>query len=105
MILLFFLTDKEAPDLQCPEDISLQVFTGNTSVRVYWDEPMVSDNSEGVVHVTSFHKSGDLFQFGSTEVDYIASDESGNINGCKFTVTIEGKNNLCDKNHTNNNVK
>ena len=72
----------------------MQVFTGNTSVSVYWDEPIISDNSGGVVHVTSFHKSGELFEFGNTEVDYIASDESGNINGCKFTVAIEGDYNL-----------
>ena len=63
---------------------------GQPSAVVTWDEPdTVTDNS-GSVTLTSNYQSGDTFPIGSTDVEYIATDQSGNSAAVEFVVTVKG---------------
>lgn len=55
--------------------------------NVSWTDPVVEGC--GTVTLTSNHKRGDIFQLGTTEVIYTATDESGNSTSCKFNVVVK----------------
>ena len=58
-----------------------------TSAKVSWVEPRVTDNS-GVVSVTVTHQPGSAFDAGTTPVTYSAIDPSGNQATCSFDVSV-----------------
>lgn len=55
--------------------------------KVFWTKPVAEDNSL-VVTVTSSHEPNSVFDLGVTEVNYTAVDGSGNVEECRFTVTV-----------------
>ena len=74
----------------CPSDIIDNATT--YELRVYWQEPTATDNSGVVPSVSSTRRSGSFFAVpSSSEVLYIAKDESGNEATCSFRITLKRK--------------
>ena len=82
--------DLEPPSIQCPDDIFVDVYTGNISSPVSWDPIEATDNSGQEVQILGSHTSGDIFTVGSTAVIFTGIDESGNGASCTFSITLEG---------------
>ena len=72
----------------CPGTI-YQLIAG-TEEAITWKEPEFTDNVK-VDSVVSSKKSGDIFQLGSTNVEYTARDETGNVARCSFVVSLKRK--------------
>jgi len=79
-------TDFQAPIIQCPDDITVQI-TDNDSAVVTWDAPVATDTCL-VVTVSGSHNSGDNFAVGTTTVTYSATDDSGNTSTCSFDINV-----------------
>ncbi|XP_041454283.1 mucin-3A-like isoform X39 [Lytechinus variegatus] len=71
----------------CPSDIVVDAVFGSSDVSVTWTEPSATDDS-GSVSSTQSANPGDSFPFGSTEVEYVFSDSSGNMATCTFNVIV-----------------
>ncbi|XP_070537273.1 hyalin-like [Ptychodera flava] len=86
---LFTVTviDDEPPTILCPDNIDVAPEPGEATVVVNWTQPNATDNS-GYVTVTSDYESGTEFSIGSTSIHYNASDPSGNMDSCRFNVTV-----------------
>ena len=81
--------DTTAPMITCPADISLNSTTSPVcGANPSWTVPTASDNCDMNVQVTSSFTPGDFFPLGTTIVTYYAEDNAGNIDSCKFNVTI-----------------
>ncbi|XP_071489593.1 uncharacterized protein [Diadema antillarum] len=86
--LVASVVDNTAPVISnCPNDISLTVGAGVTSVPVSWTEPSAVDETSAVT-VTQSSTPGSSFGLGQTQVSYVFSDASGNNAFCIFTITI-----------------
>jgi len=72
----------------CPPDIAAVAPFGETSVAVDWTEPHFDDAVSGIFSVTSTHDPGDVFEVGTTEVTYTATDNVGRVATCSFNVTV-----------------
>ena len=82
------IVDTEAPVIShCPTNFTYVHTDGEIDPAPRWDAPMITDNCE-VDTITSTRESGDVFPFGSSEITYWVTDESGNINSCTFTVEV-----------------
>ncbi|MFZ6052671.1 HYR domain-containing protein, partial [Halocola ammonii] len=80
------VTDDEAPELTCPDDII------QCEQTVTFDAPMAVDNCEiNTFDQTSSNifQSGDTFPIGITTLEYTAEDIHGNLSTCSFTVEVE----------------
>ncbi|XP_033127158.1 hyalin-like [Anneissia japonica] len=102
----FTVIDIEPPIITCPTNITnyqdtyygiirTAIDPGSSTSTVTWDYPTVSDNSEGQVNVTSSYQSGESFPakfYPPYEVEYIAEDEWGNRNSCKFYFLVTDNN-------------
>ena len=72
------------------KDLTVSNDPGKAFALVTWNEPdTVTDNS-GSVTLTSNYQSGDTFPIGSTDVEYTASDQSGNFASVEFVVAVKG---------------
>ncbi|XP_033122853.1 sushi, von Willebrand factor type A, EGF and pentraxin domain-containing protein 1-like [Anneissia japonica] len=103
--IYFIVIDIEPPIITCPTNITNYYDTyygiiravidpGSSTSTVTWDYPSLSDNSGSKVNVTTSHQSGERFPpkfYPPYEVEYIAEDESGNRNSCKFYFLVTGK--------------
>lgn len=83
------VTDREAPAISCPADISIAFDGTGTSFVVNYPAPTVSDNQPGVT-VTCAPPSGSAFPLGVTTVTCAAVDAAGNRATCSFKVTVSG---------------
>ena len=82
--------DNEAPTIECPEDITVNVAFGTTSSIVEYETVNVTDNcGETTITMTSGIASGGEFPLGDTTITYTVTDINGNESTCQFTVTIE----------------
>ncbi|KAL9973471.1 hypothetical protein ACROYT_G019936 [Oculina patagonica] len=96
MFLITFATaavvDQEPPVFtNCPSDIVVDDAT-TSEMRVNWQQPTVTDNSGVPPSVTSNKAPGSLFSVpGSYEIIYTATDGSGNLATCSFTITLKVK--------------
>lgn len=82
-------SDEQAPILvYCPEPIYESIARNEEALT--WREPEFIDNVK-VVKVESSKKSGDTFQIGSTNVEYTAFDDAGNLVRCSFVVNLKRK--------------
>jgi len=61
---------------------------GGCTATATWAAITVSDNCTVTPIVSQSHASGSFFPFGNTTVTYTASDLSGNVGTCKFTVKV-----------------
>ncbi len=65
------------------------VAPGTTSSTVTWTTPIATDN-DGVKSLVSNNQSPAVFPLGSHSIFYVATDNSGNVRQCAFTVTVTG---------------
>jgi hypothetical protein len=80
--------DVQPPTITgCPSNISMNNAPGQCDRQIFWNAPTASDNCSGVTFSTS-HIPGSTFPVGSTNVTYTATDASGNISTCVFSVTV-----------------
>ena len=80
--------DVEGPTwVNCPGDITVSNDSGQCAAVVSWLPPFAFDNC-GASSDTSNFNPGDLFPVGTTTVIYTATDTSGNVSECVFTVTV-----------------
>jgi len=80
------VVDNQPPELQCPDTIFAEAAPGLCGASVSYAIP-ATDNCPDVV-VTTTRSSGSHFMIGSTPVDVIAVDASGNADSCTFIVTV-----------------
>lgn len=77
--------DETAPIQTCPNDI----FSNFCSFPVDYPVPTAEDNCADVlVELIAGLLSGEVFPTGTTSVEYLATDPSGNETTCSFTVTV-----------------
>ncbi|XP_071804379.1 uncharacterized protein [Asterias amurensis] len=83
------IIDIEPPTIHnCPGSLSASIIDVQMSkTRVYWNEPNVTDNTNKF-SLAPTHMPGDFFDYGETDVKYIARDMSNNENHCNFKVTV-----------------
>jgi len=101
--------DKEAPEISCPVSISvLGTYNnaGQCKAVVNNIPPIVSDNCPMTTVAYTFtgattgqgiaDASGSTFMFGTTTVQYVATDMAGNQDTCKFNVKVFCEDTCCD---------
>jgi gliding motility-associated-like protein len=71
---------------KCPADISIKANAEGVA-SVYWTEPTATTQC-GKVTITGSHKSGTLFNIGTNEIEYEATDDTGNSAYCSFSVVV-----------------
>ena len=81
------VNDIEDPVISCPADIELDLPPYSTGQNVDYDPPVTSDNC-GVDSVDCQPPSGDLFPAGTTPVNCIVYDPTGNSATCSFNVIL-----------------
>jgi hypothetical protein len=82
------VNDTEAPKITCPPNqIGITASPRDPSVTVTYPAPTISDNSPGATLVCT-PASGSVFPVGTTTVNCVATDTSGNTANCSFTVTV-----------------
>ncbi|NOS56851.1 MAG: HYR domain-containing protein [Cyclobacteriaceae bacterium] len=72
-----------------PSDITVQAT--DCGAVVFWVEPTADDNCPAGVTVTKDHSPGETFPIGTTTVNYLARDVSGNTSPYSFRVIVEDK--------------
>lgn len=70
----------------CPADLSLEA-NEHRVAKAVWVPPTASIAC-GEVFVTSSHQPEELFDIGTTEVEYKATAKSGNTTSCRFKVIV-----------------
>lgn len=81
--------DNEDPFITCPDDIVIDVASGDCDATVIYDTPTATDNCAiADVVLTSGLASSSEFPAGETTVTYTATDVNGNTAECSFTVTV-----------------
>ncbi len=80
------VVDTQLPVITCPANIIVSNTAGQCGAIVNFT-PTATDNCPGVV-VTSSPASGSFFPVGTTTVTSTATDASGNIKTCQFTVRV-----------------
>ncbi|HEY5747281.1 MAG TPA: HYR domain-containing protein [Chryseolinea sp.] len=73
---------------KCPADISLATPSASGNTIVEWTPPLATDECT-LTSFQSTHQPGDIFPMGATAVTYTATDKSGNMTTCVFTVKVE----------------
>jgi hypothetical protein len=74
--------------IKCPTDIVRTIANDTGCVVVNWAEPIVKDETESVVTVSSNIKNGSCFPVGTTIVAYNAKNAKGNTANCSFYVSV-----------------
>ena len=80
------VNDTELPTVTCPANITVNNTAGQCGAVVNFT-PTATDNCPGVT-ITSSPASGSFFPVGLTTVTVTATDASGNIKTCQFTVRV-----------------
>jgi hypothetical protein len=80
------VNDEEPPIVTCPSDIVVGNDPGVCGAVVDFNILTIDNCPNPTVTVT--HPSGSLFGIGTTPVQVIVSDASGNADTCQFTVTV-----------------
>ncbi len=81
------INDTEPPAISCPAPIAASTDLGQCSRSNVVYTVILTDNCPGATVVCA-PSSGSAFSTGVTQVSCLATDASGNINGCTFSVTI-----------------
>jgi streptogramin lyase len=82
------ITDNEAPSITCPENINTLISSNSCEQTVSFTLPIAADNCGNSV-VMAYPPSGSIFAIGTTSVQLIATDDSGNTAECFFEVNVE----------------
>lgn len=71
----------------CPADITTDLAPTECETDVTWQAPVAMDNC-GLGQVTSTHQPGDIFQAGTTKVQYTVESADGKTDTCTFNVVV-----------------
>ena len=84
------VVDDIAPSITgCPGDImATEIDPIDKTATVNWQEPTAMDNC-AMSNFSSTHSPGMKFNQGNTLVTYTATDQSGNVQTCSFTVVVQ----------------
>lgn len=81
--------DNEAPIVNCPMDITVNIPDGNCEGEVLFPAPLASDNCAiASINQTEGLPSGSDFPVGVNTVSFEAIDVNGVSSTCSFTITI-----------------
>ena len=80
------VNDTQPPTITCPPNQSVSIPAGQPCGTVNYPAPTASDNCPGVAVVCN-PPSGSCFPNGTTTVTCTATDTSGNMASCSFTVS------------------
>ncbi|HNG13567.1 MAG TPA: HYR domain-containing protein [Saprospiraceae bacterium] len=84
-----FIRETIKPVLfNCPSDVTLESLPNACGNFHNWIVPTATDNCDTNVVITSNFSPGEFFPVGTTVVIYTATDNSGNVTTCSFTITI-----------------
>ncbi|MFG6494570.1 HYR domain-containing protein [Fictibacillus sp. UD] len=81
------VNDTEPPTITCPDDITVTNDPGECGAVVNYGNPNVIDNCPGYT-ISCTTPSGSFFPVGTTPVTCTATDASGNLSTCSFTITV-----------------
>ena len=81
--------DTTPPNVTCPDGVSKTIELGPMKVSVNFTEPSATDISGNATLVSGNYSSGDEFPVGSTLVEYVFSDGSGNQASCNFSMVVD----------------
>ena len=85
------VVDDDAPTIECPANISVEMPAGSTTADVPVPAPLALDNC-GVPVVTNSFTGGEsasgAYPLGNNNVIFIATDASGNTAQCNVFVTV-----------------
>ncbi|HEX5732498.1 MAG TPA: HYR domain-containing protein [Blastocatellia bacterium] len=81
------VNDAQPPSITCPANVTQANDPGQCGAAVNFPLPTASDNCPGVTASCS-PTSGSFFPVGTTQVTCTATDASGNMASCNFTVTV-----------------
>ncbi|MBK8643244.1 MAG: HYR domain-containing protein [Saprospiraceae bacterium] len=83
------VNDTEAPQISCPNNITVSTDAGFCTAVVNYTTPVGTDNCPGVTTARiAGLASGAAFPKGTTNVTYEATDAGGVKASCSFTVTV-----------------
>ncbi len=83
------VVDVAPPVITCPDDIVVSAAADACEANVSFTDATATDNCPGVNIVqTEGPASGSLFPTGETTITFAATDASGNVSECSFTVTV-----------------
>lgn len=83
------ITDKERPEIICPNDTILYCDKINKGVIYTYNSPIATDNCRiGKVNIKKGKSSGEFYPVGITDNIYEAYDIYGNTGTCSFKVTV-----------------
>lgn len=96
----YTVVDTIAPAIVCPDNILATVVSGDTATIVNANLVSAADNctdslsmsytASGATMYSGTGMLGDtLFNLGTTTVQYVVSDEFGNVDSCSFDITVE----------------
>ncbi len=73
--------DQENPEIECPADITVTAETGDNFAVVEYEDATAIDNCDNDVDIekTAGMDSGSQFPVGNYEIEFTATDDSGNI--------------------------
>nr|WP_241551473.1 HYR domain-containing protein [Gramella oceanisediminis] len=80
--------DDETPVLSCPGDMTVATEEGESYAIVTFDPASVTDNCNATVEQTKGPASGSQFAIGEYEIEFTATDDSGNTSVCTFSITV-----------------
>ncbi len=83
--------DSEGPELDCPDNVSVDAATTDCEAEVTIDIPTPVDNDGIASLVNDFNGTNDAsgtYPVGETIVIWTATDNSGNSSSCSMTVTV-----------------
>lgn len=72
----------------CPSSFVVSTSASTCDANAIWIAPTPIDNC-GNVTLNASHISGSKFSLGTTEVIYVATDQSGNTEECRFTIEVK----------------
>ena len=81
--------DTQPPMISpCPADIMVNNDPGICGAAVTWTPPTATDNCEVLFIEPTPYEPGDVIPVGTEFITYTASDNTGNITECIFSVTV-----------------
>jgi len=82
--------DRTAPNIDvCTDDITVAAPMGACEAMVMWNDPIAFDNCSTPTYSYSI-PNGSIFPVGDTMVTAYATDASGNVDSCSFSVSVTG---------------
>jgi hypothetical protein len=93
--------DVESPQIECPQNVNINVNNTGCSALVSWPAPLIIDNCDPTPLLTSNFVSGSAFSLGATLINYNCFDSSGNQSFCSFSIIVSS--NLAASTQVNNN--